>query len=180
MRSSFRIVGACALATVLDLGIAPPAGALNERATVEMKGRDGRDLGRVKLLETTVGILLHLRLKGLPPGPHGFHIHEIGRCEGDFESAGGIHNPLGAKHGFLNEEGAMAGDLPNIHATASGEVEVEVLAPFVTITKDSEDTLFDADGASLIIHEKADDYLTDPLGNSGARIACGVIVRSTR
>lgn len=178
MRSRTGIVGTFGLALVLLAGAGPVAHALTERATAEMKARDGRDLGRIKLLETTAGLLLHLRLRGLPPGPHGFRIHEVGKCEGDFESAGGIHNPLSAKHGFLNEGGAMAGDLPNIHASATGEIEVEMLAPFVTITKDSEDTLFDGDGAALIITERADDYRTDPHGNAGARIACGVIVRT--
>lgn len=178
MRSSIGILGTCGLTLTLLVGSAPGVHALTERAVAEMKGRDGRDLGRIKLLETTAGLLLQLRLKGLQPGPHGFHIHEVAKCEGDFESAGGIHNPLNAKHGFLNEEGAMAGDLPNIHASATGDIEVEMLAPFVTITKDSEDTLFDGDGAALIIHEKADDYQTDPHGNAGPRIACGVIVRT--
>lgn len=178
MRLRTGTVGACGLTLVL-LGLQTgPALALTERATAEMRGRDGRELGRIKLLETAVGLLLQLRLKGLPPGPHGFHIHEVGKCEGDFESAGGIHNPLNAKHGFLNEEGAMAGDLPNIHASATGDVETETLAPFVTIVKDSEDTLLDPDGSALVIHERADDYQTDPHGNAGARIACGVIVRT--
>ena len=149
--------------------------ALGTRANVDIKSREGRDLGRVKIVETTAGVLIKLKLRGLPPGPHGFHIHAVGKCEGDFESAGPILNPLGAKHGFLNEEGPMAGDLPNLFVAANGEVEVEILSPFVTLHKDSEDSLLDGDGASLVIFERADDYMTEPYGNAGARIACGVL-----
>jgi Cu-Zn family superoxide dismutase len=148
---------------------------LGEKAFSDMKGRDGRDHGQIKLIETTSGVLLRLHLKGLPPGAHGFHIHETGKCEGDFSSAGGIYNPHGAKHGFLNDEGSMVGDLPNLFATAAGEVETELLSPFVTLSRDQQETLFDADGSAFIIHERADDHRTEPEGNAGARIACGVI-----
>ncbi len=144
-------------------------------ATAELKGRDGRPLGTARFVETMAGLLITLKLKSLPPGPHGLHVTEIGRCEGDFESAGAIYNPLGAKHGFLNEEGPMAGDLPNLIVAASGDVEVELLSPFLMFSKQGDDALLDADGAAIIVREKADDHRTDPDGESGARIACGVI-----
>jgi superoxide dismutase, Cu-Zn family len=158
------------------LGAAAPAYAVGEKAQAEMHMRDGRDIGRIKLIETTSGVLLRVRLKGLPAGSHGFHIHEQGKCEGDFESAGGIYNPLGAKHGFLNDEGPMVGDLPNLNVPASGEIEIDLVSPFATMSKDAEDTLIDANGAAFVIFEKADDYKTDPDGGAGARIACGPIV----
>jgi Cu-Zn family superoxide dismutase len=154
---------------------ASDAGAVGERAIADIKGRDGRDHGRIELIETTVGVLLRLRLKGLPPGPHGIHVHEVGKCEGNFKSAGGIYNPLGAKHGFLNDEGPMIGDLPNIHAMASGEVEAELFTPFLTLAKDAQESLFDANGASVIVKERPDDYRSEPDGGGGARIACGVV-----
>ena len=159
--------------------VSSPAGtalALGEKAHVDIKSRDGREFGKAKLTETSAGILIRLHLKGLPPGVHGIHIHETGKCEGNFDSAGGILNPLGNKHGFLNEDGPMAGDLPNIFVPVSGELEIEMLGPFVTLSKESEDGLHDADGAALIIFERADDYMTEPGGNAGARIGCGVII----
>lgn len=162
------------------VGIALAAGAhradaIGEEARADLHLRDGKEIGRAKLIETTSGILVRVRLKGLPPGAHGLHIHEVGKCEGDFESAGGILNPLGAKHGYLNEEGPMVGDLPNLIVPASGEIEAEFLSPFATLSKDSGDTLLDGDGAAIVVFEKADDYKTDPVGGSGNRIACGVL-----
>lgn len=171
-------LGLClVLATGLALGI-QPAFALGERASADVKGRDGKSLGTVQFTETMAGVLLLVSLKGLPPGSHGFHIHVTGKCEGDFKSAGAIYNPLGAKHGFLNEEGPMVGDLNNLVVGANGEVETELLSPFVTLNKAAEDSLFDADGSALVIFEKADDYQTDPEGNAGARIACGIVAPS--
>ena len=152
--------------------------AIGEKAHADMRTRDGRELGRVRLLETTSGVLVRIKLKGLTPGVHGLHIHESGKCEGDFESAGAIFNPLGAKHGYLNDEGPMVGDLPNLIIPASGEVEVEFLSPFATLSKDAEDTLIDNNGSALILFEQADDYRSDPLGNTGGRLACGVITQA--
>jgi Cu-Zn family superoxide dismutase len=152
-----------------------PARAIGEKARADIKGRDGKELGTVQLHETGAGVLFKIQLKGLPAGVHGFHIYETGKCEGDFTSAGGIYNPLGSKHGFLHEEGPMVGDLPNLHIPASGDVIVELISPFVTLSKDAEDTLLDANGSALIIREQPDDYRTHPDGNSGARIACGVV-----
>ncbi len=153
----------------------PSAAAVGDKTQVDVKDRSGKSLGSITLLETTAGTLLKVKIGGLPRGPHGFQIHEMGKCEGDFISAGAIYNPLGAKHGYLSEEGPMVGDLPNLIAGANGEVEAELLSPFVTLSKDAEESLFDADGSAILIYERADDYLTDPDGNAGAPIACGVI-----
>jgi len=153
----------------------PPAAALGEQVTVVIKGHDGKDLGTARLVETLAGVIISVKLKGLAPGPHGFHLHETGKCEGDFTSAGGIYNPLGAKHGFLNEEGPMAGDLTNLVAGADGTVESELLSPFVTLNKAAEESLYDADGASLVVFERGDDYQSEPEGNAGQRVGCGTL-----
>lgn len=160
---------------VVMLGMAPESPARAAAASAEMKSRDGKSLGVIRLTETAAGLLISVRLKGLPPGPHGFHVHEVGKCDGDFASAGAIYNPLGAKHGFLNEDGPMAGDLPNLFVPANGDIEVEMLSHFLTLSKQADETLLDADGAAFILREKPDDYRTDPDGNTGARLACGVI-----
>jgi Cu-Zn family superoxide dismutase len=146
-----------------------------EKTSVEMKSRDGKSLGTIDISRTAAGALLHVKLAGLPPGIHGFHFHETGKCEGDFATAGEIYNPLGAVHGFLNDEGPMAGDLPNLFVDASGQVEVELLSPFITLSKDAEESIFDADGTSVLIFEKPDDYLSESNGNAGAPIACGIV-----
>jgi superoxide dismutase, Cu-Zn family len=150
--------------------------AAGQKAHADLKFQDGREAGQIKMVETTAGVLLKIKLKGLQPGPHAIHIHETGKCEGDFASAGGIYNPLGAKHGYLNDEGPMVGDLPNVFVGPSGEIEVELISPFVTLNKEAEESIFDSDGTAFVLFEKADDYITEPDGNSGARVACGVIV----
>jgi superoxide dismutase, Cu-Zn family len=167
----------CALAcsTFGLVGGSTVARAVGEKASAEIKTRDGKDLGKIRIIETTAGVLIRVKLKGLVPGAHGFQITDKGKCEGDFESAGGIYNPLGAKHGYLNAEGPMAGDLPNLIVPANGEIEIDLASAFVTLNKESEDSLLDNDGAAFVIHQNADDYKSDPSGNAGPRIACGVI-----
>lgn len=160
---------------VLSLAAASPASAVGEVAVAKIKLATGADAGTVSMMEATAGVLIKYDLVGLPPGPHALHVHEAGKCEGDFNSAGGIYNPLGAKHGYLNEEGPMAGDLPNIHVGADGKATGELVSPFLTLNKDAEESLFDADGATLVLFEKPDDYATDPDGQAGNRIACGTI-----
>jgi Cu-Zn family superoxide dismutase len=151
------------------------AQATGETAAAELKFVDGSDAGSIKLTQTPAGALLKIDLKGLKPGPHGLQVHKVGKCDGDFASAGPIYNPLAAKHGFLNDEGPMAGDLPNVYAAADGTVVAEILSPFLHVDENGGDSLFDADGSALVLFEKADDYRSNPEGAAGARIACGVL-----
>lgn len=173
--SRFMLVAACAALSVLAIANRDRAFALGEHASAEIKLRDGTTAGTVRLVETMAGVLMTVKLKNVPPGSHGFHVHDTGTCEGDFSSAGAIYNPLGAKHGFLNDEGPMAGDLTNLIVAQNGEVEAELLAPFIMLSRGSEEALFDGNGSALVVFEKSDDYLTDPEGDAGDRIACGVI-----
>jgi Cu-Zn family superoxide dismutase len=174
MRYGF-VLAALGAAAIPCAGVSDHAWATGETATATLKLNNGSDAGSAELIETPAGVLLKLNLRGLKPGPHGLHMHEVGKCEGDFSSAGAIYNPLGAKHGFLNDEGPMAGDLPNVVAAADGTVAAEVLSPFLHLTKDADDSLFDSDGSALVLYEKADDYTSDPEGGAGTRIACGVL-----
>ena len=118
-----------------------------------------------------------MKAKGLPPGPHGFHIHETGICETpDFETAGAHFNPTHREHGFDNPKGHHAGDMPNLEVGADGQIDVVVNVPDVTL-KGGQNQLIDQNGRSFIIHAEADDYLSNPSGNSGKRIACGSITK---
>lgn len=164
-----------ALGLLLALPVAP-ALAVGETAVAALKLADGKDAGTVTFTEATAGVILKFELKGLPPGKHAVHIHDTGKCEGDLTSAGAIYNPLGAKHGFLHDEGPMAGDLPNLYSAADGTVVAEVLSPFLTLSKEAEETLFDTDKTSIVVFSKGDDYESEPDGGAGGRIACGVIV----
>jgi Cu-Zn family superoxide dismutase len=174
MKCSFALkaVGATIL---LATWAAHDACAMGETATAMLKYADGSDAGSIKLTQTPAGALLTIDLKGLKPGPHGLHVHKVGRCQGDFATAGTIYNPLNAKHGFLNDEGPMAGDLPNVYAAADGTAVAEVLSPFLHVDEDGEDSLFDTDGSSLVLFENVDDYKSDPEGAAGARLACGIL-----
>ena len=163
--------------TVLAAYVLPcaPASALGETATAKIKLANGSDGGTITMMEATAGVIIKFDLSGLPPGSHAIHVHEASACEGDLASAGNIYNPLGAKHGFLHDEGPMSGDLPNIHVSTDGKAVAEVLSPFLTLSKEAEETLFDSDGSSFVIFEQADDYESEPEGGAGARIACGAI-----
>jgi Cu-Zn family superoxide dismutase len=144
------------------------------KASAVLKDASGKDVGTATFSTTPSGALLDLKLDGVPPGVHALHIHAVGKCEPpDFKSAGPHFNPDQTKHGIMSPEGPHAGDLPNIHVPADGKLEVEFLDPVVTLSQES--ALLDADGSSIVIHAGPDDYKTDPAGNSGDRIACGVI-----
>jgi Cu-Zn family superoxide dismutase len=148
-------------------------------AKVEFLDGSKRPVGEAILRQTPNGVLITAHLRDLPPGEHGFHVHETGKCQPPFESAGGHFNPSTKAHGFENTKGAHAGDLPNLVVTpGSAEVKVELLAPQLSLEPGKPGSLVDGDGTALVVHAKADDYHTDPAGDSGARIACGVVERS--
>jgi len=145
-----------------------------DKATAVLKDANGKEVGKVTLIAVPTGVLLDADLTAVPPGDHAFHIHAIGKCEPpDFKSAGGHFNPEEDKHGLMNEAGPHAGDLPNIHVPENGKLHIEVLNQRVSLS----DGLLDDDGSALVIHQGPDDYRTDPAGDAGPRIACGVITR---
>lgn len=142
---------------------------------VDMINREGEVTGKAFISETEKEVKIDLKMEGLTPGTKAIHIHETGLCEvPDFTSAGAHFNPKKRKHGFDNPEGFHAGDLLNIEVDENGKVNAEILAPNVTLAE-GENSLLDSDGSALVIHENADDYKTDPAGNAGDRIVCGVI-----
>ena len=143
---------------------------------VTLKGKDGEVMGHAKLVETHNGVVIQVIAEGFTPGFHGIHFHEIGKCEGpDFSSAGEHFNPFEKEHGLKNPKGPHAGDLRNINADTYGKVNTTIISPRVTLISNRENSLRDGDGSALIIHAQADDQMTNPSGDSGARIACGVI-----
>src|SRR4051812_31123545 len=164
-----------ASASTILICMALPAAA--QTATAALKNANGGDVGTAEMTQTPAGVLIKLSVKGLPPGDHAFHVHAVGKCEPPFESAGPHFNPGNHKHGILSGE-AHAGDMPNLHVPQSGELSVEVVNAAVSLEKGRPNSLFDNDGSSLVMHAKADDYKTDPAGNAGDRIACGVIQQS--
>ena len=168
-----KMTGATILLTGLALVAATQAASAAEQASAAMMNANGESVGAVMLRETPQGTLLHAKLENLPAGAHAFHIHAVGSCEPPFKSAGGHYNPTGKKHGIDNAEGMHVGDMPNIHVPESGALEIEVLNTQLHLDA----SLFDEDGAAIVIHDGPDDYVTDPAGAAGPRIACGVITQ---
>ena len=149
---------------------APVSPATVPPGPIELRDASGRTLATATVAESG-GVRVRLEAAGLPPGTYGVHIHSVGRCDPPgFESAGSHWNPTQRQHGRLNPMGWHLGDLPNLTVGTNGAGEAEF-----TITGMSLNDLLDADGAALVVHAGPDDYRTDPSGNSGARLACGVI-----
>jgi len=140
-----------------------------------LRNAKGDKVGVALLVADGSEVHISLRVQDLPPGKHAFHIHGVGKCEGpDFQSAGPHFNPTGKKHGAKNPEGHHLGDLPNVDVGADGKGEAKVALKGITLGE-GPTSLFGSQGTAVVLHEKADDEVTDPAGNAGPRIACGVI-----
>lgn len=175
-------IAACATSGPSPESLGRSGGAMPQAmAVTELLGANGTVLGSVRLLQEAEGTRVVASVRGLPPGVYAIHVHAVGRCDApDFTSAGGHFNPEMRAHGTGNPAGSHQGDLPNLTvaaaATAGGTSEgaVDAVRPGLRL-RDGATPLFDADGAAVVVHAKADDYVTDPTGNAGARLLCGVV-----
>lgn len=146
-----------------------------DMAAARITDTEGAVIGKVTFQQAPAGVLVSVDVTGLPPGGHGIHLHAVGSCSPDFKASGGHINPDGVPHGLLNPEGGDNGDLPNLHAAADGSARAEFFTTRVSLGGGDLPALLDADGSAVIIHESPDDHMTQPIGGSGGRIACGVI-----
>lgn len=149
---------------------AAAASAGNRTAVALLRTSANADAGRATATETEAGLRITLDARGLPPGRHGAHVHKVGRCDApDFTTADAHWNPTERQHGTMNPQGPHSGDLPNLIVGNDGRGTIGVTVPGATLAQ-----MLDADGATMIVHTEADDLRTDPTGNSGGRMACGV------
>jgi len=151
----------------------PPRPVPTATAGAIVRDASGRQIGALQFADTYAGVLITGSVGNLGLGGHGIHIHAVGKCEPPFTTAGPHFNPTNRHHGFKSSTGPHLGDLPNLDLPAAGTQRFEMLVPGVMLK--GPNGLLDADGASIVIHAERDDYITDPAGNSGGRIACGVI-----
>ena len=159
------------IASALLMLVSAGASAQTKQLSADMKGQKNDISGTVTLEAASSGTtLVKIDIQNVPEGVHAIHVHETGQCEGDFESAGG-HYAAGMSHGIMHEDGKHPGDLPNVTAGSDGVVKVEFFSPDLKL----DDQLMDQDGAAVILHESEDDYQSQPSGDAGGRIACGIL-----
>jgi Cu-Zn family superoxide dismutase len=171
-----RLLAALSGLAIVGLTASLAAASGATAASARLVGADGQPVGWARFTEDAAGRLhVNVQVDGMTPGAHGIHLHAIASCVGPaFTSAGGHHNPLGAQHGLDNPLGAHAGDLPNLEVNVAGRGHLQATTDRATLTLGPVG-LFDGNGSTIVIHAGPDDQVTDPTGNSGARVACGVI-----
>ncbi len=176
------MIAAAALAAAACNQQKSGSGPIGDAPAVPLINTAGQIIGEVKGGDSEKGAVLEIDARGLPPGIHGIHIHDIGICAPpDFKSAGPHWNPTAKQHGGENPNGAHMGDLQNVTVAADGTLKVRVVVPGTYLRNAGRDTqpgaeeILDASGAAVVIHAQPDDYKTDPSGNSGDRIACAVL-----
>ena len=156
---------------VLLTGACAHSVAGRDRATAVLRDAGGREVGQATLLQAGSNSRLTVTVSGMGAGQHGIHIHTVGRCDPpDFVSAGPHWNPTGRQHGKDNPAGMHKGDLPNLQVGTGGSGRMTEVLPDIPLG-----TLLDVDGSAIVVHAAPDDYRTDPSGNSGGRVACGVL-----
>lgn len=181
-RSAQRVIGPLVGLAIIGLtaGTVAASGAGASHASARIVDGAGAAIGWAKFTEDAAGRLhVNVKVAGLTPGLHGIHIHSVGVCSGpSFMSAGPHHKPLGDLHGLDDPPGAHAGDLPNLVVNGTGRGRLAVVSDRATLSA-GQLSIFDGDGSAIVIHAAPDDQqATTPTGNSGARVACGVIVAS--
>ena len=165
------------IAAAAILGLVGTIGVSAQMKHVDLKDAKGNSVGMAMISPAKDGgVNVELDVKGLPAGEHAVHFHAVPKCEAPFTSAGSHFNPANKKHGMQNPEGPHAGDMPNFTVAANGTAKTTVTNKNVTLA-DGANSLYANGGTALVIHAAADDMKTDPAGNAGDRIACGVIVK---
>ncbi len=173
-RMALGLMSAIAMTAAAPIAAAPAAPAAPGAKTTLVTA-DGKSVGQVTLTQAADGLLVKASITGMKPGSYGFHLHTVGKCDKpEFTTAGGHWNPTEHKHGKDNPAGPHMGDLMNVEVAASGMATFEQKIPGAML-QGGDHPLLDADGAAVVLHAGPDDYKTDPSGNSGPRIACGVL-----
>ena len=168
-------LAACGSEPVNESDTMSPKGAqAGEIVSAMLSDKDGNSMGEALIAAGNDGLMVNVMAEGMKPGTYGVHIHSVGKCDGpDFKSAEGHWNPFGKAHGLESDTGAHAGDLPNLVIAEGGTGGLSFTVKH-GVMRNGEGALMDADGAAFIVHAGPDDMTSDPAGNSGDRIACGV------